>query len=261
MKTAPTLLGQPIKASMWVYWVMQLFFSSQWSKPYTTGLGGIAITRQPELAKRLGDVQKGFRQPPILYQMRLILQYIAYQFFFTPRLYWQAQGLLRFLSQLGICVGSSNESELQGSLPKDHDWLMGRFQQQFGIIQQKRAYLSIPNRCELASLYDQGLSREGFPVTRRTHETTLLRYPVRVCNKLELLEKARCAQVELGSWFETPLHPISIANHALYGYTVGQCPNSERTAQQVVNLPMHKRVTIDEAERVLRFFADNAIPA
>jgi perosamine synthetase len=237
------------------------FFSSQWSKPYTTGLGGLALTREPELANKLKKLQKEFHQPTNFSQLRLLIQYLAYQLLFSPRLYWQAQGLLRYLSRFGFCVGSSNERELQGSLPEDHEWLMGRFQQQFGMNQQKRAYMSQPKRCELARFYDQGLSRSGFSLASCPNEAILLRYPVRVRNKLELLEKARCAQIELGSWFESPLHPISLPNHVLYGYTVGQCPNSELATRQVVNLPMHDRVTKVEAERVLSFFVDNAIPA
>src|SRR5215471_1911362 len=40
------------------------FFSSQWSKPYTTGLGGMAVTRDPELAQRLKEIQTEMQPPP-----------------------------------------------------------------------------------------------------------------------------------------------------------------------------------------------------
>lgn len=62
----------------------------------------------------------------------------------------------------------------------------------------------------------------------------LLRYPVRVANKLELLDKAKQARVELGSWFESPLHPLELFEHHRLGYRVGQCPNAERAGRAIV---------------------------
>ncbi len=78
------------------------FFSSQWSKPYTTGLGGIAATRDPDLASRLRVIQAGFDSPTGQAQLRLFVQYRLYQQFFTPALYWRAQSLLHSLGHLGL---------------------------------------------------------------------------------------------------------------------------------------------------------------
>lgn len=86
----------------------------------------------------------------------------------------------------------------------------------------------------------------------------LLRYPVRVANKLDLLDKAKQARVELGSWFESPLHPLPLSEHHRLDYRVGQCPNAERAAREVVNLPLHQQITPKEAERVLAFFFKHA---
>jgi perosamine synthetase len=86
----------------------------------------------------------------------------------------------------------------------------------------------------------------------------LFRYPVRVADKVELLEKAKLARVELGSWFESPLHPLPLSEHHRLGYRVGQCPNAERAARETVNLPLHGQVSEKEAERVLRFLLENA---
>ncbi len=241
-------------------WGEAAFFSSQWSKPYTTGLGGIAATRNRNLASKLTQVQKGFHQPPLISRLRITFQYLAYRQFFTPRLYWQAQSILHVLSRLGLFVGSSDEGELRGDLPRDHEWLMASEQQRFGMEQLKRARFLLENRLKLASLYDRELSKAGWQQTQRSPETVLLRYPLEVGNKEELLEKARLARVELGSWFETPLHPIAIEQHSIYDYTLGSCPIAENTARQTVNLPMHERVSIAEAVRVAKFVTQQGTP-
>ncbi len=94
------------------------------------------------------------------------------------------------------------------------------------------------------------------PLAKRTAEATLLRYPILVQNKQELLEKARRDRIELGSWFKSPLHPIELKQHRIFDYTIGQCPNAERVSQQIVNLPMHKKISLDDVRLVTKFLVN-----
>ena len=234
------------------------FFSSQWSKPYTTGLGGIAITRNPDLAMRLAKVQQAFAMPTANAQRRLSLQYQLYQRFFSPQLYWFAQGMLRRAGRMGLAVGSSDAIELGGSMSADHRWRMARAQRLAGLRQLEGVPAGINHRRMLATHYDARLGAAGWPIAARDEETVLLRYPVLMRNKQRLLHAARHARIELGSWFETPLHPMPLSEHAKFGYAPGQCPNAEATAERIVNLPLHGRVTVDEADRVLNFLLKHA---
>jgi perosamine synthetase len=234
------------------------FFSSQWSKPYTTGLGGMAVTRSNEIAANLDAVQRSFEAPPAAAQAKLALQYGIYQRFYSPQVYWTAQASLQRLSRLGLFVGSSSDSELAGEMPVDHRWRMAPYQERAGLKKLARVPDGIAQRQMITRLYDMGLSETGWPTAYRCGETVLLRYPVCVSNKEELLDLARKERIELGSWFETPLHPAPLNQHAVFDYQLGQCPNAERTARQVVNLPMHAWMTLAEAELVLQFFLKHA---
>ena len=98
------------------------FFSSQWSKPYTTGLGGLAVTSDERIAKRLRIVSEQFTDPPGNQVMRLRAQYGLYRRFFSPQLYWQAVGILKRMSRWNLFVGSSHESELEAAEPVDKEW-------------------------------------------------------------------------------------------------------------------------------------------
>jgi dTDP-4-amino-4,6-dideoxygalactose transaminase len=57
---------------------------------------------------------------------------------------------------------------------------------------------------------------------------------------------------------ESPLHPLVLELHHLHGYTPEQCPNAERCAQRIVNLPLHLGITPNEADRITRFFTTHA---
>jgi dTDP-4-amino-4,6-dideoxygalactose transaminase len=80
----------------------------------------------------------------------------------------------------------------------------------------------------------------------------LVRYPIRVKDKQQALHDAADAGVELGSWFECPLHPIETPLSA-YGYMLGMCPQAEKAAEEVVNLPVHSRVSEKTVRRTVEF--------
>ncbi len=235
------------------------FFSTQWSKPYTTGLGGIALTCDQELAAALRKVQNEFVLPPFPARLRLQAQYSIYQNFYSPRIYWQAQSMLQNFGRFGLFVSSSSDSELAGEMPVDHTWRMPESQQKNGLQKLAGFQQTMEHRREVTSQYDNALQADGWPIPTRPEGALILRYPVRVGNKEELLAKARRSQIELGSWFETPLHPTPLSQHDRFGYNIRQYPNSAQMADQVINLPMHEWVTPAEADRILEFFKQNAL--
>ena len=234
------------------------FFSSQWSKPYTTGLGGMAVTAAPKIAGNIQRVKNNFLSPAFGARTKLVLQYDLFSAFYSPRMFWLAQGLLRKLSSLGLFVGSSSDAELEGMSPQDHDWVMGPFQERVGIKQLRRYQKNLPERKVLMGFYREGLVQAGVTQSDYGEETILLRYPVRVKNKWSLLEKAQAARVELGDWFVSPLHPIDLNDHGKFGYTLGQCPISEQAAEETINLPLNQWMSLREAERTLGFVLKNA---
>ena len=234
------------------------FFSFQWSKPYTTGLGGMAVVPAGPIGDRLEAVQGDAVLPPRAARIRLWAQFQAYRRVFTPRLAWPAQDVLRAASARGLLVGSSSGAELEGEMPTDHGWRMGPAQERAG--QQRLPGVAERNSHarSLARLYDERLAAAGWPPAPRPEGTALLRYPMRVANKDRLLSAAREAHVEMGSWFESPLHPVELDKHARFGYAEGQCPRAELAARQLVNLPLHPRVSEPEAMRVAGFFLQHA---
>ncbi|HRV96030.1 MAG TPA: DegT/DnrJ/EryC1/StrS family aminotransferase, partial [Anaerolineae bacterium] len=89
------------------------FFSSQWSKPFSTGLGGVAYTANPALAQAIAPIAAAMSRPDLgqqaMLQGQLWLRPLANQ----PRLYYGLVGVYRYLTQtMGLSVGSSSQSEL-----------------------------------------------------------------------------------------------------------------------------------------------------
>jgi perosamine synthetase len=233
------------------------FFSSQWSKPYTTGLGGVAVTSDPNLAARLRELQRQFTEPSSTQVAKLWAQFHVYERLFGPRMYWTAVSTLRRMSEWKLFVGSSGNGELNSEMPPDASWRMSGFQAQVGLKRLSNLDRNLAHRRRLAEFYEQSLRARGWsaPITSENTNSVYVRYPLRAANKREVLSKAKAARLEMGSWFESVLHPIS---HSLerFGYRAGSCPEAERAARETLNLPLHGGVSMAEAERIVEFVSN-----
>jgi perosamine synthetase len=229
------------------------FFSSQWSKPVTTGLGGWAVTSSPVLADKVRLIHANDCTSPSWGECTLLAAQVAGRSLVSSSsAFWLARGTYRFLTRAGLAIGSSAEVELRGSKPPGYAKRMSSFQ--LRLLGHKLAGFAqhIPHRQHLKVVYDQVLTDAGFPILEVPQQVdpVLLRYPVRVGNKMEVLEAARRNRMELGDWFDYPLHPKG-SDSSAFGYREGICPNAEEAASQVVNLPVHDGVSEDTATKTI----------
>jgi perosamine synthetase len=235
------------------------FYSSQWSKTYTTGLGGIAATSNPSLARSLARLQSEFFRPSRMHIARLRIQHSIHKKLLSPRLYWLAMDAFHLLSRWNLFVGSSSAQELDGKVANDGSWSMSEFQARIGLDCLKKLPSNLSHRRLLAGLYWKELNGNGWGHVPNPDEdgAFLLRYPVRVANKQEMLEKAARARIELGSWFESPVHPVC-SGLERFAYVKGACPVAECACSEVINLPLHSKTSRLEAYKTLAYILRTA---
>lgn len=233
------------------------YYSSQWNKPYTSGLGGMAVTSDPQLAARIQQLRETELIAPSPREVRMLrVQLAVYRACIYPKTTALAQNAFRALTKCGVVVGSSSNAEFSPVMEADFFKGMSDVQAKSGLRQLKRIDRNIAHRRWMAELYDRLLTEKNRPVPApsRHTEPVLVRYPVRVTDKEKALATAARHFVELGSWFECPLHPIE-TDMSAYGYRSGLCPESERACREVVNLPMHPRTSASTARRSVDFVA------
>ena len=230
------------------------YFSFQWNKPFTTGIGGMAVTADRELAARLERVREEMLAPPAKAAGMLALQRLVYRTTIFPRTTALATRLFRWLTRKGLVIGSSSTSEFSPEMASDFFMGMSAGQARAGLRQLRRIEQNLEHRRRMARLYDQLLAEAGWPVPPIPEyiDPVLVRYPVRVADKARAVAEAPSHLVELGTWFECPLHPIETPLER-YGYQRGACPESERACREVVNLPTHPRADPAAARRSVEF--------
>ncbi len=235
------------------------FFSTQWSKPITTGLGGIAVARDPLVAARLDKLEGDYATPSLRETCALYLQQNIHKHFFKPALYWTALDWLHGLARFGMFVGSSSAQELTGEKPGDYEKRMAGFQAELLRKGTVTAGANWDHRRRIAGLYAERLAQIGLNGIRVLPGTApvILRFPVIVRDKVKVVREARKRRVEIGDWFVSPLHPLTEHLERVC-YKGGECPVAENASRHVINLPTHPRINESEAARICEFLAEVA---
>ena len=232
------------------------YFSFQWNKPYTTGLGGIALTNDKKLAEKIGLLQTTEMCSPSGGEVFMLwAQLVLYRLLIYPRTTAFIQTIFRYLAKKGFVIGSSGIREFEPVMADDFFKTMSSVQCRAGLCQMKKIEQNIAHRERMACLYDHLLEKKGW-MSRRFDksimEPVMVRYPVRIAEKTKAIAESAKAGIEIGSWFECPLHPIETPLDS-YDYKIGMCPQAEKASREVVNLPLHPRADEKTVEKTVEF--------
>ena len=232
------------------------YFSSQWNKSFTTGLGGMAICNDESLADKISHICKNeLQNVPYKKAALLAIQRGVYRAVVYPKTALAIRRFYRFLISKGLVIGSSSVEEKEKTdMPENFFMAMSPSQASSGIRQLGSIEKNIEHRKKMAAIYNKSLQELGWPVIQTPEFTdpVLVRYPVRVTNKWQMVADAIKHGIELGTWFESPLHPKD-TKLELYGYNSGMCPQAEKAAKEVVNLPLHPRTSEKTIHRTIEF--------
>jgi len=233
------------------------FFSTQWNKPFSTGFGGFLAISNPDLAGKVAAVMRGAARAPAVRTLQLRAQLLAHEAIVTPRTHGLAQAAYRWLYSHGLILGSGTPTEAAGGryhgVPDEYLQGMSRPQAEAGLFEAARFDAGIERRRAVSAVYAEGLARAGIEPAPSPPGTVYSRYPVRVRNKQDLAREAMLAGIPIGTWFETPLHPIPLARHPDFGMDPDRFPASLAACREVVNLPATLATTDADAERALAF--------
>jgi perosamine synthetase len=231
------------------------FFSTQWNKPFSTGIGGFASVRNVTLQKRLLEVNTSLVQPRWREEIILFLLIVTRKVLLFPVTYYFLRALYRLLSKFNLTIGSSSGAELNDTImPESYFKAMGRTQAMVGVHEIKSLHESISLRLKNARLYTQKLSQLGkYHVEESLHpDHSFLKYPVLVTDKKRFEAEARKAGIETGDWFVSPIHPIE-CDFEKWHVIPSNIPVGTSISSQVVNLPTDTK----HPDRVLKFLDQN----
>ena len=235
------------------------FFSSQWNKAFSTGLGGMVICTDIELANKLNAFEQSLKSPSAKQTLSLRLQVFAKKYLLNKHSYWNVLKLYRFLSSKNIVTGSSAGEELTSpKMPEDFCKGFSDSQAGEGLTQLELLDKNLSHRKVIAQSYHKIL--RGLDITPPHEpdycEHTFVKYPLLVRDRQAFMKKAEQVKIPLGDWFVSPIHPIEKEHH-LWGYNYGHYPVAESISHHIVNLPTDSAVKVSDMPRIEKFLKDN----
>ena len=235
------------------------FFSTQWSKPISTGLGGFSVARDGAMARRVRALEDAARRPSPASTALLRALIAARERVASARVLDGGRAVYRALSRGGIVPGSSSGDELAGPvMPDGFLARMSPMQARLGAERIGGLAALVDRRTEIAARYSTWLQERGYtPAPERPGSRhAFLRYPILVTDRPTFMAAARRAGIDVGDWFVSPVHPVETALDR-WGYRAGLAPQAEAICRAIVNLPTDPAFDVADVDRILGFLEAN----
>jgi len=187
------------------------FYSTQWNKPFSTGIGGFSLVSNDEISKKVVKVNQALIKPTVKEVLSLKLQLFLKNNLLTGSNYWHALKLYRYLSKHNLVVGSSSGEEISSvKMPTDFFKGISDFQARAGLKSLDKLDMVLSKRRANSYLYTDFLQKNNKiyikPELYKNH--SFLKYPISVKDRKKFMKLAEESQIALGDWFTSPIHPV-----------------------------------------------------
>ena len=231
------------------------FYSTQWNKPFSTGIGGFLVVNNQTLLDKIKileqeKINSGFSERFMLGALLLFKS-----LFVNRYTHWFLVSLYRLFSKQNIVVGSNQGEELISTrMPENYFKDISLIQILTGINKLKKIGKTNQLRIKNANEYTHFLkSHSKNYVNEELFVNHLfLKYPLLVKDRDKIFELAKKHNVTLGDWFLSPLHPVK-ENLELWDFNEEKFPIASQMSKNIVNLP----TDIYDNRRVIEFLNNN----
>ena len=232
-------------------------YSFEWGKPVIAGLGGIGTGLTDGCFEALKSLSLNTSQAPIIKQLKIFIQLLAYRTLFTPSRYWKLKKLFNLLAKTPLIEGSYTSEDQQANpeylwkMPVATKALLGR-----ELISH---FKDLERRKTLVEKYQSALTHSNL-VHVQIHpkaKPVFLRYPIYIDDKDDLLKRAAESGIEIAGWFTTPVHPLVNKQLDHVNYQVKQCPNAESACSHLVTLPLHPAINSRTSDKIINFITNS----
>lgn len=227
------------------------FFSTQWNKPFSTGIGGFAYVKNEALREKLRVVNEELLPATAKDAISLSVLYFVRDWVLNDFLYWKMIKFYRFLSKYKIVQGSSSGEELLSpTMPDNYFKHISNTQIKKGIRNIGKLSDNISLRKKNAKFYTDYLMnlQKTYVPYNYFEDHSFLKYPILVKNRPQFLKWAEEAHIPLGEWFCSPIHPIE-EHLEKWDFDASLFPSAVKASSMMVNLP----TDVKDVHRVIAF--------
>jgi len=237
------------------------FFSFGRDKVISSIFGGMVVTNNEKLAKKIRKFQEEIDFPSKIWIFQQLLHPLLMKYFILP-----AYGIhhifgrifLGLLHKFSILSKAVYEKEKRGKIPKYFPKRLPDALALLALNQFKKLERFNEHRRKIAAFYEKELKRKGFtlPLAKPFEKRlpTFMRYPVLVNEDTDrILAESRKQKIYLDDgWRKSPIVPPDTDLKKMK-YIQGSCSKAEKIAKQIINLPTHINISQKDAQKIANF--------
>ncbi len=233
-------------------------FSFGRDKSLSSVFGGVALTKNPDLARRLHSIQthspiatKPWIIQQLLHPLILALSLKTYDLLSLGRI------ILEVAKRLHLISKAVEPQERSGERPT---WTGHRLPNALALLalhQWKKRERFDSHRRALTQIYQQELKHPDIihPHWAKEADPALLRYSIRTSKRDSLFKAAASTKIQLGDWYTSPLAPEGTDEQAV-DYDRTQTPSAIILSKETLNLPTHINISESEAKKICTLIKD-----
>ncbi|AEB10028.1 DegT/DnrJ/EryC1/StrS aminotransferase [Desulfobacca acetoxidans DSM 11109] len=224
------------------------FFSFEYSKPITTGLGGALIVNNAQLHPAIEELYNRFGFPPRFATVKVLITLFV-QLLTSYRYTVCLRGLMIQGIKLLALLATTSKAEIQGAMPHHYPSRLAPHLALLGFLQMQEIEAISCRKAAIAGVYHKMCQEISGVYDIYNAEYVYVRYPVifsetadqsRI-DEIGFLVKIKTG-IALGEWFNDVVHPKGSYR---YDYKDYSCKIGEIMAQRIINFPINIHTTID----------------
>lgn len=227
------------------------FFSFGRDKVVSSVFGGMAIVSSTFKSQRskLKEYHDQLPIPSYFWIFQQLLHPIAFSIILATYNLYVGKVLLVLLQKLRLLSVPVYPEEKKGKQPNDFPAKFPNALAVLAIHQLQKLERYNTQRRQAAQYYrDELTSRRDLGLLPDIPGAIYLRFPLLTDDPKERILKARSKEVYLGNWYHNVIDPKGV-DFDVVGYVSGSCPNAEKAARRIINLPA--RITLEKAKDVV----------
>ena len=226
-------------------------FSFGRDKAISSVFGGALAVNNQKFVKKIESLNKDLLYPSIWWDLK---QHFHSMIMFFVLMFYDFFGLGKFIiylaQKLNLLVPPVYKEELLGERPYDFPKKMSESTSILVLNQLKKIDRFNTTRKQYCQIYNQFFQNNSI----KTDNYPLLRYPILVGERDNLIKKAREKKIILGTWYKHVIDPEGVDLPKIKYLT--PCPIAENVAQCMVNLPTYPTLKQRDPSKIIRIFKE-----
>jgi len=240
------------------------FFSFSRDKVISSVYGGMVVTNDDDLAKRIKEFQKKIGYPSCCWIFQQLLHPVLMNWLLLPTYQFLGKYLLIVLQWFHILSKAVHWKEKRGKRPGYFPKRLPNALAILALNQFKKLEKFNNHRKAIANFYYNELRDTIFelPLNPPDLKQTFLRFTIKGAPQKagraaggwrpkahEIIKKAWRKNILIGDWYDKVVAPKDTKLDKMQ-YSLGACPKAEKLAKITLNLPTHINISQKEAQKI-----------